>query len=300
MLKRKDVFVLLTVPLMVFGGVVITISIGENGISVEFDNPFYDEDDDSAAETTQTTIGDRPQQPRPDTEAQETTTTTQLTTNFVETENQETETTIESTTYTTTYETDITEMTVDYDWQDVTQEQVTQTQETHEEVIQQSNDTISITEGTEETVCTQTITLPRDYQEDYVNDAIIIKDECIAIAYGPATQINVDSNDVLQDTELFSSSNVTYFFGHNFRSFGILNEVEVGEIITVRNYGEEVSYKVDISGEGELVNGGMDIKLFDSGQYVVNNQYEKESIVLITCASVFRPNDRWVIIASVE
>lgn len=300
MLKRKDVFVLLTVPLMVFGGVVITVSIGENGISVEIDNPFYDEDNNNTAETTQTTIGDRPEQPRPDTKPQETTTTTQVTTNSEETENRETETTIESTTYTTTYETDITEMTIDYDWQDMTQEQVTQTQETHEEVIQQSDDTASITEGTEETVSTQTITLPREYQEDYINDAIIIKDECIAIAYGPATQTNVDSNDVLQDTELFSSSNVTYFFGHNFRSFGVLEEVEVGEIITVRNYGEEVSYKVDISGKGELVNGGMDIKLFDSGQYVVSNRYDKESIVLITCASVLRPNDRWVVIATVE
>lgn len=300
MLKRKDVFVLLTVPLMVFGGVVITVSIGENGISVEIDNPFYDEDDNNTAETTQTTIRDRPEQPRPDTKPQETTTTTQVTTNSEETENRETETTIESTTYTTTYETDITEMTIDYDWQDVTQEQVTQTQETHEEVMQQSDDTASITEGTEETVSTQTITLPREYQEDYINDAIIIKDECIAIAYGPATQTNVDLNDVLQDTELFSSSNVTYFFGHNFRSFGMLHKVEVGEIITVRNYGEEVSYKVDISEKGELVNGGMDIKLFDSEQYVVNNRYDKESIVLITCASVLRPNDRWVVIASVE
>ena len=136
-----------------------------------------------------------------------------------------------------------------------------------------------------------------DISIEDLNDCILIENNVIPIAYGPATQEMIDNNDVVQDTELLSNDQNKYFFGHYTGSFSCLHKVKVGDIITVKNDGIETQYTVFRSERGELTDDRINIKSVEDGTYLILTDFKCETIRLITC-SAFNPGRyRIVVIA---
>lgn len=131
----------------------------------------------------------------------------------------------------------------------------------------------------------------------YESDYIVIKGQTIPISYGKATQGMVDANEVVQDTGLIEGTNNTFLFGHNDRSFSILDTVNCGETITINNYGVTKNYQVERSELAILTDDETDIVMFNDGGNVVYRDYGFPALVLITCAGGYGWNYRWIIIA---
>ena len=278
MIERNASCLGLAVPLLMFLGLFTEATVDNISNIIDYSDNNA-EIVTTVQTTTGTTTGARPIQLKPSSQ-----TTTDTTTST------STQTSIE-TTVSSTYATEITEGTTELYWPTETQNQDTQT-----EAVQQTE---SCTEQTEETISTQTITVTNEYENVNYDNAIFFKNKWYEFEICQAVQSNVDKYDIIQDSDLLSSDKVKYFFGHNTRSFIKIDQIEVGETITVRSQGNEVNYSVVNRERGKLVNGGIDIELYKSGQNVINHHYEKQTIVLITCAT-FIPNDRWVVIATVE
>lgn len=137
-----------------------------------------------------------------------------------------------------------------------------------------------------------------EINNNYVDsDFIIIKGNVIPIAYGVATQDMVNTYDVVQDTGLIENTNNTILFGHNNRSFSILEEVNCGEIITLNNFGVEKSYQVEKSELGILSDDETDIVTINDGNFVIYQDYGFHALILITCANNYNWNYRWIIVA---
>lgn len=187
-----------------------------------------------------------------------------------------TTTTVETTCYNTTRNTQI----------------ETKTQETTSETTKLEG----VIENTEETTTIQ----EEGDKNEYITDAIIIKDKCIELNYGPVDQNLVDLCDVVEDDGNFSTETTKFFFGHVTKSFKILKDVNVGEVIRIRNSGDEVSYKVQRSELAEVVRDGYDIKLCADETYLIDNNFTEETIVLVTCTEDHAKNFRWIVIATIE
>lgn len=147
-----------------------------------------------------------------------------------------------------------------------------------------------------------TVPLPQSTTEVVQNteNGVIIQGECIPLVRLPATQKNVDAYDVVQDTELFVRENETILFGHDFHSFFILKYVQVGEIITLINDGQQVNYKVTSNKIGTLNDSNNDIILLDTNEPVIDRSYDEPTLILITCAQGINKVNRRVVVAKIE
>ena len=114
---------------------------------------------------------------------------------------------------------------------------------------------------------------------------------------GENNQDMVNTYDVVQDTGLIENTNNTILFGHNNRSFSILEEVNCGEIITLNNFGVEKSYQVEKSELGILSDDETDILTINDGNFVIYQDYVFHALILITCANNYNWNYRWIIVA---
>lgn len=168
--------------------------------------------------------------------------------------------------------------------------------EIYSEETNYSEETLYV-ETNDETLEEFTEQIPNDV---YYDDAIIIKDESIPITYGPATQENVDTYDVVQDTEYFSSSNETVLFGHVNKSFEILDSVCVGERIVLRNHGYEKGYIVERSELATLSPNGKNILFLTDNEKILYKDFDNETIILVTCTKDYVWERRWVVIATIE
>lgn len=132
-------------------------------------------------------------------------------------------------------------------------------------------------------------------RDGYPDNCLIINDKIISIVIDEPTQKNVDRYDVVQDNSYFSTDNDIFCFGHNTRSFKILNKVKVDSTITLINDGISQDYIVLRSELGYTNNAETDIISCDDQQLLVSHDYECETLRLITCASKFGRNYRWVV-----
>ena len=161
--------------------------------------------------------------------------------------------------------------------------------------------TTLITEVIEETTNITEVT-----EELYVEpeieiyDGLIIGDHVIDVVRAKADQQNVDAYDVVQDNDFLSGVNKTYLFGHNNRSFRILDTVNVGDRITLVNEGNYRDYVVQRSELGTIDDLNEDIILFSDNSIIVKREYDVDTIILITCATGYARNYRWVVIATIE
>lgn len=153
------------------------------------------------------------------------------------------------------------------------------------------------------TVTTEEVTEPlkkteEKPQESEYYDYLIIDWQEIQFARLPATQNNVDGNDVVLDTSVWSTEKDKYFFGHNMRSFHFLHYVEVGDIIKFYDGNEEKLYIVERSEQGELTDDETNITSNIDGVELVNTDLGYETIRLITCVGQTKnTKKRWVVIA---
>ena len=150
-----------------------------------------------------------------------------------------------------------------------------------------AQDTTKSTSTTAAITTETTITCTIETAISKLQDCLVIGKRVIPITYGPATQEMVDDSEVVQDTEFWSDEKNIYFFGHNTRSFSCLSHVEIGDIITVINNGNETKYKVFRCENGTLTEDGMNIKSNADGTYLIFKDFGCETIRLITCRSIF-------------
>ncbi len=229
-------------------------------------------------------------------------------TTYVETTNEKTSSHEETVTTEKTTEGDISETSTSNSEEvqtDLTQQQ---TEVTQQEVIYEEEPTTfdvvqydfanGFTEPIDDSILTECLVAETDATttETIVNDYLEINDQKIKIVYGAANQENIDNNDVVQDTEYWSSAQNIYLFGHVYRSFSCLSHVRQGEIITLVNNGVESKYEVIRSEQGILTEDGFDIKSTQDGCYFIFGDFGCETIRLITCDSAFSRTRRWVVI----
>ncbi len=109
-------------------------------------------------------------------------------------------------------------------------------------------------------------------------------------------QENTDTYDICCDTKAINENN-PLFFGHSNNSLGKLHEVEVGDIIYFTHNNEIGKYKVVVSEEGHLVDGGRNIIGNQTKSECVSDM-EKETLHFFTCYQTpFNVKGRWMVLA---
>lgn len=181
-----------------------------------------------------------------------------------------------------------------------TAEETTTVVETQPEVIQ-TEPYVEVTESSDNNyVENQYVEEPyiEEQTELYIpDDSIVIRGNIIPIVYGKADQYTVDTYDVVQDTGLIKGTNNTILFGHNTGSFSILNSLYVGDTIVLDNYGEAKTYVVQRSELAICNEDQTDANFLSDGIGSIYNDYGYPALVLVTCATGYAWNYRWVVIA---
>ena len=116
------------------------------------------------------------------------------------------------------------------------------------------------------------------------------------VTLADCNQSNTDKYDICCDLDLLKGDNPV-FFGHNTRSFSQLYKIKVGDIIYFTVNGKTSAYKVTISEKATVVNGGTEIRGFNSEVNLLYNDIDN-SIRFFTCYyDIFTTANRWMIIA---
>lgn len=129
------------------------------------------------------------------------------------------------------------------------------------------------------------------------SDYIEFNEKRIPLAYGDATQQMVDKYDVVEDTGFTKNTSNIFIFGHNTRSFGMLDLVNVGDVIKLDNNGTTCKFEVERNEIGILTPKETDIEFLSDGENVVLKDYGYKTLILITCAKGYEWNYRRVVIA---
>lgn len=117
-----------------------------------------------------------------------------------------------------------------------------------------------------------------------------------AITVAECNQSNTDKYDVCCDFNFINQDN-PLFFGHNTKTLGKIHKLKKGDIIYFTANDITFTYKVTISEEGELIDGGQNIRGIESGELCISKK-EKETLHFFTCHQTpFRPNGRWIVLA---
>lgn len=113
---------------------------------------------------------------------------------------------------------------------------------------------------------------------------------------GECNQANTNEFDITCDMNFINNKN-PLFFGHNTRTLGKLHKIKVGDLIYFTINNKTTVYKVVVSEEGSLVNGGIDIKGKETGTSCIS-PCENETIHFFTCYhTIFNYNSRWIVLA---
>ena len=107
----------------------------------------------------------------------------------------------------------------------------------------------------------------------------------------------VDKYDVVEDTGFTKNTSNIFIFGHNTRSFGMLDLVNVGDVIKLDNNGTTCKFEVERNEIGILTPKETDIEFLSDGENVVLKDYGYKTLILITCAKGYEWNYRRVVIA---
>lgn len=117
----------------------------------------------------------------------------------------------------------------------------------------------------------------------------------IDVVFAECNQESTDRYDVSCDNDFIDELNPV-LFGHNTRSLQYLYKVKVGDIVYFTYNGEIRKYKVTVSEEGMLINGGTDIEGVETGATLLT-KFEKETLHFFTCHSMFNRKSRWIVFA---
>ena len=116
------------------------------------------------------------------------------------------------------------------------------------------------------------------------------------VVLAECNQKNTDTNDISCDLNFINADN-PLFFGHDINSFGKLYKLTVGDLIYFTMDGKTETYKIIVSEEGKLVNGGIDIEGLITGTRCLDVN-ENKTLHFFTChRTIYRPNGRWIILA---
>lgn len=116
------------------------------------------------------------------------------------------------------------------------------------------------------------------------------------INLGECNQSNTDKYDVTCDMNFIDNNN-PLFFGHSTRTLGKLHKLKVGDLIYFTIDGKTSVYKVTISEEGFLINGGIDIQGKETGTSCIA-PCKTNTLHFFTCYStIFNYNSRWIVLA---
>jgi sortase (surface protein transpeptidase) len=116
------------------------------------------------------------------------------------------------------------------------------------------------------------------------------------VVLAECNQKNTDTNDTSCDLNFINADN-PLFFGHDINSFGKLYKLTVGDLIYFTMNGKTETYKIVVSEEGKLVNGGIDIEGLTTGARCLDVSKNK-TLHFFTChRTIYRPNGRWIVLA---
>lgn len=116
------------------------------------------------------------------------------------------------------------------------------------------------------------------------------------VVMAECNQENTDTYDICCDTKAINEKN-PLFFGHSNNSLGKLCEVKVGDIIYFTHNDEIGKYKVIVSEEGHLVDGGRNI-IGNKTKSECISDMEKETLHFFTCYQTpFNVKGRWIVLA---
>lgn len=116
------------------------------------------------------------------------------------------------------------------------------------------------------------------------------------VIFAECNQTNTDKYDISCDMNYINEKN-PLFFGHNTQSLGRLSSLKVGDLIYFTVNGKTTTYKVTISEEGTLIDGGKNIQGNTSGELCISPR-EKETLHFFTCYNALtNPNSRWIVLA---
>lgn len=116
------------------------------------------------------------------------------------------------------------------------------------------------------------------------------------VVIAECNQQNTDKYDICCDMDFIDNNN-PLFFGHNTGTLKNLYKVKVGDIIYFTYNNEIRKYKVIVSEEGYLYNGGTDIVGKETDTHCISI-LENETLHFFTCyQTVFNPNGRWIVLA---
>lgn len=132
---------------------------------------------------------------------------------------------------------------------------------------------------------------------DIPKDSLLIKDNAILLTYGLPDQDMVDNSEAVYDTGKHSNEYNTVIFGHAYKSFTILDSVEVGETIVMNYHGFVKSYEVTRSERATINHDETEIKFISDGKEVVGTDYGYHGLVLVTCDKEDDENYRWIVVA---
>lgn len=132
---------------------------------------------------------------------------------------------------------------------------------------------------------------------DIPKDSLLIKENTILLTYGLPDQDMVDNSEAVYDTGLHSNEYNTVIFGHAYKSFTILDSVEVGETIVMNYHGFTKSYEVTRSERATISQDQTEICFISDGKEVVETDYGYHGLVLVTCDKEDEENYRWIVVA---
>ena len=116
------------------------------------------------------------------------------------------------------------------------------------------------------------------------------------VVMAECNQKNTDTYDICCDIKAINENN-PLFFGHSNNSLGKLCEVKVGDIIYFTHNDEIGKYKVIVSEEGHLVDGGRNI-IGNKTKSECISDMEKETLHFFTCYQTpFNVKGRWMVLA---
>ena len=117
-----------------------------------------------------------------------------------------------------------------------------------------------------------------------------------AVNLGECNQSNTDQFDVSCDMNFIDNNN-PLFFGHNTRTLGKLHKLKKGDLMYFTINGETTVYKVTVSEEGYLINGGINIQGKETGTLCISS-CEKNTLHFFTChPTIYNYNARWIVFA---
>lgn len=106
----------------------------------------------------------------------------------------------------------------------------------------------------------------------------------------------IDNNDVVYDPNFLPGSDNILVMGHNYKSFGVLDSVRVGDNFVFNDHGTIRYFEVERSERAELIYENTDVRYSD-GTEILWNDFGYPALILFTCDKQDVEHYRWIVVA---